>query len=99
MLTHLGMINDDGTGQQWTPIDVSTNVAGSERGRNRDGEETDFPLVADIPANQQCTGTVAGQDNVCMVRCENPARAVSTIHFSHLEYMTNGTCNRDPSVV
>jgi hypothetical protein len=73
----VGMINSDGTGQQWTPIDVSTQVPGNERGRNRDGEETDFPLVADIPANQECTGTVAGQSNVCMVRCENPARAVS----------------------
>lgn len=69
------MINSDGTGASWTPIDVSTNLAGNERGRNRDGEASDFPLVAEIPANQQCTGTVAGQDNLCMVRCENPARA------------------------
>jgi hypothetical protein len=69
------MINSDGTGTQWTPIDVTTQVPGNERGRNRDGEETDFPLTAAIPANQECTGSVAGQDNLCMVRCENPARA------------------------
>lgn len=69
------MINSDGTGQQWTPIEVSQQVPGNERGRNRDGEETDFPLTAEIPAGQTCTGNVAGQDNLCMVRCENPANA------------------------
>ncbi|RMJ10897.1 hypothetical protein BHE90_004499 [Fusarium euwallaceae] len=69
------MINDDGTGQSWTDITVTQNVEGNERGRNRDGEASDFPLVASIPADQECTGTVAGQDNVCLVRCQNPARA------------------------
>ncbi|KAM5368497.1 hypothetical protein ACJZ2D_009474 [Fusarium nematophilum] len=57
------MINDDGTGQTWTPIQVTQNVEGSERGRNEDGEATDFPLTAAIPANQECTGQVAGQEN------------------------------------
>ncbi|KAM6538140.1 beta-1,3-glucanosyltransferase gas1 [Fusarium falciforme] len=69
------MINDDGTGQSWTDITVTQNVEGNERGRNRDGEASDFPLVASIPADQECTGTVAGQNNVCLVRCQNPARA------------------------
>ncbi|KAH7120532.1 hypothetical protein EDB81DRAFT_666934, partial [Dactylonectria macrodidyma] len=69
------MINDDGTAANWTPIQVTQNVEGSERGRNRDGEAQDFPLTAAIPADQTCTGTVAGQENVCLVRCENPARA------------------------
>ncbi|KAH6962608.1 hypothetical protein BKA56DRAFT_531301 [Ilyonectria sp. MPI-CAGE-AT-0026] len=69
------MINDDGTAQSWTAIQVTQNVAGNERGRNRDGETQDFPLTAAIPADQTCTGTVAGQDNVCLVRCQNPARA------------------------
>jgi hypothetical protein len=36
---------------------------------------TDFPLNAAVPANQQCSGTVAGQSNVCLVRCQNAARA------------------------
>lgn len=31
--------------------------------------------MAAIPQNQQCTGTVAGQENVCMVRCQNDANA------------------------
>ncbi|KAJ2902960.1 hypothetical protein MKZ38_010612 [Zalerion maritima] len=69
------MINDDGTGTNWEEITVTQNVEGNDRGRNRDGEETDFALNAAIPDDQECTGTVAGQDNVCLVRCENPARA------------------------
>ncbi|KAF5678532.1 putative gEgh 16 [Fusarium denticulatum] len=69
------MINADGTGTSWDNIEVTTNVEGNERGRNRDGEMGDFPLVASIPADQNCTGTVAGEDNVCLVRCQNPARA------------------------
>lgn len=69
------MINDDGTAETWTPITVTQDVEGSRRGRNRDGETQDFPLNVAIPADQECTGTVAGQDNVCLVRCQNPARA------------------------
>ena len=42
---------------------------------NQQGAATDFPLTASIPASQTCTGTVAGQDNVCLVRCQNAARA------------------------
>lgn len=67
------MINDDGTATSWQDITVTENVPGDD-GRDRDGEETDFPLTASIPEDQECTGTVAGQDNVCLVRCENPAR-------------------------
>ncbi|KAJ4011048.1 1,3-beta-glucanosyltransferase gas1 [Fusarium irregulare] len=69
------MINSDGTGNSWENIPVTTNVEGNDRGRNRDGEMGDFPLVASIPAGQECTGTVAGENNVCLVRCQNPARA------------------------
>lgn len=68
------MINADGTGQTWNNIQVTQNVPG-RNSRNRQGESTDFPLTATIPANQACTGTVAGQDNVCLVRCQNEARA------------------------
>ena len=31
--------------------------------------------MAEIPASQNCTGNVAGQESVCLVRCENDARA------------------------
>ncbi|POS78492.1 hypothetical protein DHEL01_v203128 [Diaporthe helianthi] len=68
------MLNTDGTATEWTDIQVTQNVPG-EAGRNRDGSTTDFPLNAEIPAGTNCTGTVAGQENVCMVRCQNPARA------------------------
>ncbi|KAK4662917.1 hypothetical protein QC763_602010 [Podospora pseudopauciseta] len=68
------MINADATGQQWSNIQVTQNVPG-RNSRNRQGQTTAFPLTASIPANQQCTGTVAGQENVCLVRCQNSARA------------------------
>ncbi|KAK1766772.1 hypothetical protein QBC33DRAFT_588020 [Phialemonium atrogriseum] len=68
------MINADGTGTNWTNIQVTQNVPG-RNSRNRAGATTDFPLTASIPASQSCMGTVAGQDNVCLVRCENTARA------------------------
>lgn len=68
------MINADGTGAQWTDIQVTDNVPG-RNSRNRQGASTDFPLTAEIPATQECTGAVAGQENVCLVRCQNAARA------------------------
>ncbi|KAL7629679.1 1,3-beta-glucanosyltransferase gas1 [Parahypoxylon ruwenzoriense] len=68
------MINDDGTGAQWDDIDVTQSPPGDDS-RDRDGNETDFPLIAAIPADQECTGTVAGQENACLVRCQNGARA------------------------
>ncbi|KAH0597665.1 hypothetical protein MHUMG1_05045 [Metarhizium humberi] len=69
------MINSDGTAQNWKNIQVTENVDGNQRGRNNAGSASDHPLTAAIPAGQQCTGQVAGQDNVCLVRCQNPARA------------------------
>ncbi|KAI0012202.1 hypothetical protein F4779DRAFT_106750 [Xylariaceae sp. FL0662B] len=68
------MINDDGTGETWDDIEVTKSPPGDDS-RDRDGNETDFPLVAAIPDDQECTGTVAGQDNACLVRCQNDARA------------------------
>ncbi|KAI0905979.1 hypothetical protein F4823DRAFT_110042 [Ustulina deusta] len=67
-------INADGTAQAWEDITVTTTPPG-ENSRNREGAATDFPLVAAIPDDQTCTGTVAGQDNACLVRCMNAARA------------------------
>jgi hypothetical protein len=49
---------------------VTANVPG--KNGNSNAKATDFPLVAQLPANLACTGTVAGQQNVCIVRCENP---------------------------
>ncbi|TLS27975.1 hypothetical protein PpBr36_01721 [Pyricularia pennisetigena] len=67
-------LNADATGSQWQQIRVTTTPPG-RNSRNRDGAMTDFPLVAEIPQRQACSGTVAGQTNVCLVRCMNGARA------------------------
>ncbi|KAF2202424.1 hypothetical protein GQ43DRAFT_501660 [Delitschia confertaspora ATCC 74209] len=69
------MIDSTGTGTQWTPIQVTQNIDGNRRGNNRATSTMDLPLTAAIPASQTCTGTVAGESNICMVRCQNPARA------------------------
>ncbi|KAI0173334.1 hypothetical protein GGR52DRAFT_381864 [Hypoxylon sp. FL1284] len=68
------MINDDGTGENWDDIEVTQSPPGDDS-RDRKASKTDFPLTAAIPADQDCTGTVAGQDNACLVRCQNDARA------------------------
>jgi hypothetical protein len=69
------MIDSTGTGTNWTAMTVSQNVDGNARGRNNANAKTDLPLQVAIASDQTCTGTVAGQSNVCMVRCQNPARA------------------------
>lgn len=69
------MINVDGTAQSWKNIKVTQNVAGDEFGRNQAGIKSDHPLAVAIPANQNCIATIAGQKNVCLVRCQNPATA------------------------
>ncbi|KAI6781964.1 uncharacterized protein J7T54_005175 [Emericellopsis cladophorae] len=65
------MIDATGTGTNWVAMDITQQVPG-ERGRNRDGDATDFPLTVNIAQDQVCMGNVAGMDNVCMVRCQNP---------------------------
>ena len=46
-----------------------------ENSRSRDTQTSEQALTAAVPANQACTGTVAGQENVCLVRCMNDANA------------------------
>lgn len=79
----LHQINGDGAGPMACSVDptakgdsfqdmtISTNVPGNN-GRS-DAADQDFPLVAQMPAGVACTGTVAGQNNLCMVKCQNPA--------------------------
>jgi hypothetical protein len=69
------MIDASGTGANWVPMTVTQNLPGSDNGRNKATQLQDQPLTVQIDAAQTCTGTVAGQSNVCMVRCQNPARA------------------------
>jgi hypothetical protein len=66
-------MNTDATGQTWQSVDVQTNVPGTNS-RSR-AKATDFPLKVAMPAQMSCTGNVAGQNNVCLVRCMNAARA------------------------
>ncbi|KAF2709990.1 hypothetical protein K504DRAFT_376963 [Pleomassaria siparia CBS 279.74] len=69
------MIDATATGTQWANMTVTQNVDGNARGRNNANAMTDLPLNVAVAATQTCTGTVAGQSNVCMVKCQNPARA------------------------
>ncbi|KAK2758802.1 hypothetical protein FQN54_003494 [Arachnomyces sp. PD_36] len=65
------MIDATGTGQNWVAMEVTQQVPGDD-GDNDEGEATDFPLTAAVAQDQTCTGNVAGQQGVCMVRCQNP---------------------------
>jgi len=64
------MLNSDGTANTWTAINITTQVPGKKGISN--AAATDFPLVAQMPGNLTCNGTVAGQTSVCIVRCQNP---------------------------
>ncbi|KAG9252565.1 uncharacterized protein F5Z01DRAFT_233646 [Emericellopsis atlantica] len=65
------MIDATGTGTNWVAMDITQQVPG-RRGRNNDGDTTDFPLSVKVAQDQMCMGNVAGMNNVCMVRCQNP---------------------------
>jgi hypothetical protein len=68
------MVNADGTGESFVEMQVTTQVPG-RNGSNRATQKQDLPLAAQMPAGIQCTGTMNGANNVCMVRCQNNARA------------------------
>ncbi|KAE9365990.1 hypothetical protein N431DRAFT_418932 [Stipitochalara longipes BDJ] len=67
------MIDSTGAGTQWTSMAVVTNVPGTNS--NSKAKATDFPLTAKVAATQTCTGSMGGMEGVCMVRCNNAARA------------------------
>ncbi|KAL9108925.1 MAG: hypothetical protein Q9227_006321 [Pyrenula ochraceoflavens] len=67
-------IDSTGTAQNFEDMTVTQNVPGTNS-RDKSGSMTDHPLNAQVPAGQTCTGSVAGQSNVCMVRCMNAANA------------------------
>lgn len=88
------MVDTTGTGTNWQPMDVVTQVPGT-RGNIQKSEKRawarllqragimkratnineDFPFKVTMPADATCTGTVAGQSNVCMVKLVNPSNA------------------------
>lgn len=67
-------INDDATAQTWQDATV-TDMPPGENSRSRDTQTSEQALTASVPAGQTCTGTVAGQENVCLMRCMNDANA------------------------
>ncbi|CAG8957698.1 hypothetical protein HYFRA_00000033 [Hymenoscyphus fraxineus] len=67
------MIDSTGTGTQWQKVQVTQNVPGTNS-RSK-AKATDFPLTVKIPADQTCTGTAGAEANMCLVRCNNAARA------------------------
>jgi len=66
-------VNTDGTGSTWKALTVMTNVPGTNS--RSQAKATDFPLTVAMPAAMACTGSIAGQNNVCLVRAMNAAKA------------------------
>ncbi|KAF3923133.1 hypothetical protein ABW20_dc0107630 [Dactylellina cionopaga] len=52
----------------WVTIPDGANVPG-------DDKTDDYTLTISIPEDQKCAGTYEGIQNVCMLRCENQAKA------------------------
>ena len=49
----------------------------------------DYPFSVKLPADMQCTGTVAGQSNVCMVKLVNPSNAGVSVLFAIVKTVTD----------
>lgn len=95
------MIDSTGTGTQWTQMQVATNVPGTNsRSKAKATDFVSVPLLnlpsmtntlfqpltATVAADQTCTGSMAGMEGVCMVRCNNAASKfpISAQHSSKL---------------
>ncbi|KAK6533792.1 hypothetical protein TWF694_002721 [Orbilia ellipsospora] len=59
----------------WIQPTGANNVPGTAKSYSNRvaGTLQDFPLTVDIPANLKCSGSYAGMNNICMMRCENYA--------------------------
>jgi hypothetical protein len=84
-------VSADATGKTFTPMTVTTNVAGTN-GRST-AADADFPLVASLPAGTTCTGTVGASTNVCAVKCENPVGP-----FGSMVLVQQGAVKKERSV-
>ncbi|SZF01261.1 unnamed protein product [Blumeria hordei] len=88
------MIDSTGMGTGgWTKMEVATNVPGKNSRSKAKAE--DFPLTAKVAADQTCTGSVAGMDNICMVRCNNQANAGPFGGCVPVQMMTAGAAGGD----
>ncbi|MCJ1381733.1 hypothetical protein MMC17_004844 [Xylographa soralifera] len=63
-------VSADGSATGFVAMTVTTQVPGTA-GR-ADVSNTDFPLVAQMPAGVTCTGTIGTATNACVVQCKNP---------------------------
>ncbi|MCJ1396315.1 hypothetical protein MMC18_009204 [Xylographa bjoerkii] len=63
-------VSADGSATGFVAMKVTTQVPGTA-GR-ADVSNTDFPLVAQMPAGVTCTGTIGTASNACVVQCKNP---------------------------
>lgn len=63
-------VSADASGKTFTTMTITKQVPGKQ-GQSQ-ANNKDFPLVAEMPDGVACTGTVGGQENVCMVKCQNP---------------------------
>lgn len=58
----------------------------------------DYPFAVAIPAGTNCTGTVAGQTNVCMIKIVNPSNAGPFGGCVAVQQSANGTTTARRSV-
>ena len=86
----LTQINQDGAGPLEAAVDGTSGGTDADAFRNAEvtqdvpglgvqgislATNTDFPLQVQMPAGMTCEGTVAGVNNVCVVRVRNGAAA------------------------
>ena len=63
-------VDATGTGAKFQTMTITKNVPGNNGVSKANNE--DFPLVATMPAGVACSGNVAGINNLCFVKCQNP---------------------------
>lgn len=59
----------------------------------------DYPIAMTIPADTQCTGTVGGQKNVCLVKIANPSGAGPFGGVVAMQMAPAGTTKKTPKLV
>ncbi|KAF3179455.1 hypothetical protein TWF751_000306 [Orbilia oligospora] len=65
-------INTDGTAKRgsFKKVDIAKQVPGQNPDLNA-VSATNHPLIVNLPANLECTGTFGTKENVCIIRCQN----------------------------
>ncbi|KAF3191578.1 hypothetical protein TWF788_006175 [Orbilia oligospora] len=65
-------INTDGSAKRgsFKKVDIAKQVPGQNPDLNA-VSATNHPLIVNLPANLECTGTFGNKDKVCIIRCQN----------------------------